>query len=731
MPDLRHLQELLKHGRAAEALPIAREAASQEPDNSDAWFLLANAERALSQADNARSALKQALLRQPFHPAYHAMEADLHLDIGQPVEAEAALRRSLSAKADFLPAVSALGVLLMDQSRFEEALPVLERCVALKPDSPAYNNNLGACHLARKQLISAIFCFQRAVQLDPAYFTARYNLARALIAKGDDAGAVPHLDRLLQQQPQHQEVLYLVGNLCHRQGDFETAFKHLKAAATTAPPKPFIINSLAEFTWEQGDLDTAKALYTTSLNSDPANVRAMLGAHLSLPMVARSYADMAAARASFEAGLSQIESRLPALKANPHAVIERDIQWANFLLAYQGQDDRSLQVRYAGVVRELLAAIAPDLVERTAPRSQSGKRVGFVSHHFFECTAGRYFASWITDLDRTRFDTVVYHTNPQRDALTNRLEAAAGTFRNAAGLGLLELARLIADDNLDVLIFPELGMHPMIFPLAAMRLAPVQCAGWGHPVTTGHASIDYFLSSAAMEPSDGASHYAEKLHALPGLGTRYTHETNAAPGSRADYKLPEGRRLYLVPQSLYKIHPDNDDLLAAVLAQDPKATLVMFASDRHRVATRIFVERLESALKARGLPTPERVRILPHQFHAQYLRINQLCDVMVDTLHWSGGHTSLDALATGLPVVTVEGRYMRGRQTAAMLRILGAEELVVPDAKALVAKAVELASESGQREVLTRKLTDSRGQLFDRQEPIRALEDFLDGVLVR
>lgn len=731
MPDLQHVQELLKHGRAAEALPIARNATSLEPGNADAWFLLANAMRALSQPVDARSALRQALLLQPFHPAYHAMEAELLLDAGQPVEAEAALRRSLSAKADFLPALSSLGVLLVDLGRLDEARQTLEECIRLKPASAPYHNNLGACLLAAKQLVPAGQSFYRAVQLDPNYFTARYNLARTLIALGDDDSAVPHLDKLLKQEPNRQEVLFLIGNLCHRQGDYETAFTHLKAAAAADPPQPVMINALAEFTWEQGDLGAAKGLYAAALNADPANLRATLGSSLSLPMVTKSAGDMAFARTTFEAGLSHVEHRLPALKANSPAAIERDIQWTNFLLAYQGQDDRPLQVRYANVVRELLSTIAPELTQRSAPRSASGKRVGFVSHHFFNCTAGRYFASWVTDIDRSRFDTVVYHTNPTRDALTATLQAGAGTFRNAAGMGLIELAQLIADDKLDVLIFPELGMHPMIFALAAMRLAPVQCAGWGHPVTTGHANIDYFLSSADMEPADGATHYSEQLRLLPGLGTRYAHGDAPATGSKADYQLPEGRRLYLVPQSLYKIHPDNDAIFSALLAQDPQATLVMFASDRHRVATRFFVERLEAALRQRDLPTPGRVRILPHQSHADYLRINQLCDVMVDTLHWSGGHTSLDALATGLPVVTTEGRFMRGRQTAAMLRMLNVDDLVAPDAASLVSKAVQIASNPGERQALAARFSAAHGQLFDRREPITALENFLDSALAR
>ena len=65
---------------------------------------------------------------------------------------------------------------------------------------------------------------------------------------------------------------------------------------------------------------------------------------------------------------------------------------------------------------------------------------------------------------------------------------------------------------------------------------------------------------------------------------------------------------------------------------------------------------------------------------------------MVDTLHWSGGNTSLDALACALPIVTLPGRFMRGRQSAGMLRLMGIDELVARDADdyvRIVARLVE------------------------------------------
>src|SRR3979409_696472 len=81
--------------------------------------------------------------------------------------------------------------------------------------------------------------------------------------------------------------------------------------------------------------------------------------------------------------------------------------------------------------------------------------------------------------------------------------------------------RAILDDAPHVLIFPEIGMDKVSAQLAAQRLAPVQCASWGHPVTSGFPTIDYFISSDLMEPRGAANHYSEKLIRLPNLSIYY------------------------------------------------------------------------------------------------------------------------------------------------------------------------------------------------------------------
>ena len=110
--------------------------------------------------------------------------------------------------------------------------------------------------------------------------------------------------------------------------------------------------------------------------------------------------------------------------------------------------------------------------------------------------------------------------------------------------------------------------------------------------------------------------------------------------------------------------------------------------------------------------------------HGAYLALNRVCDVMLDTVHWSGGNTSLDALASGLPVVTQPGAYMRGRQSLAMLKALDVPELIAGDEAAWIETAVRVGTDPDLRRSLGSRMVANSGALFGRDEPVRALEDF-------
>ena len=151
--------------------------------------------------------------------------------------------------------------------------------------------------------------------------------------------------------------------------------------------------------------------------------------------------------------------------------------------------------------------------------------------------------------------------------------------------------------------------------------------------------------------------------------------------------------------------PRTIALFARVLAAVPTARLVFFEG-RHPKLTAKFRSRIAAVFARDGIGIDGRVVFLGQCGHDDFLRVNAVCDAMLDTQRWSGGNTSLDALAAGLPIVTLPGRFMRGRQSAAMLALAGVDELVAADANDYVGIAERIAVDSPWRASLRARIRE-------------------------
>jgi CRISPR-associated protein Csy1 len=619
-------------------------------------------------------------------------------------------------------ALNELGILRADAGDAARALDCFRRAVALEPGYARAWNNVGNAERAGGDLEAAETAFGRAAAVDPSYALAWANLGAMRRERGDVAGADAALTRALALDPNQRVALQALAGLRRQLGALDAAVTLYTQAAQRDPRDANVFLQLAGTLSERDDLAAARSAYDAAIARDPALLRAALGRALTLPMIAPSGAGVASARAAYAEGLAGVERELPPrADALSEARAIDELRWTNFLLAYQGEDDKDLQSRYGDLVTDVVARRAPAYARAPARRPRGDRlRVGFLCAFFRDGTVGRYFERWITDLPRERFEVHLFNLSPEHDAVTTRVAARADAMHACPRWRPSQVAPRVRKADLDVLVYPELGMDATTFALAALRLAPRQCAAWGHPVTTGLPTLDAFFTCAAMEPADADAHYRERLVRLPGLGTRYARPVMPSPATREAVGLPEEGALLLCPQSLFKIHPDNDALLARVLAAAPRAHLVLFEG-RHPALTAAYLARLDGALAAAGLARAGRVHVLPQCAHDDYLRINALCDAMLDTLRWSGGNTTLDALAAGLPVVTLPGRFMRGRQSAAMLELIGVADTIASDVDDYVRIASRLARERAWRDDVAARVAGHRDRMFDDARPIDAL----------
>ena len=651
--------------------------------------------------------------------------------LGNPRAAIADLEGVLALAPRDAQACNDLGIAYVDAGDEDLARATFHRATTIDPNyARAWNNYGNALRLAR-QLPAAADAFGRAIAVDAGYALAWANFGTVRRELGDNANAEAALARAIAINPAQRLAIFTLAGLRREQGRLDEAVALYAEAARLDPTDANAAFLRGVTLAECDDLDGAAASFDAALTGDSGLLRAAFARRLMLPVVAPSAAAIGDARARFEMGLAALESELRERAASlvPTRALD-ELRWSNFLLAYHGEDDRPLQQRFGTLVRGVIAARAPAYLEPVAKpaRASAQIRVGFVSSFFRDCTAGRYFEHWATDLPRDRFEVFVYHLQPTIDPLGARISGRADKFHSCPRWRLSQLVSLIRDDAPDVLIYPELGMDATTFALASIPLAPVQCAGWGHPVTSGLPTIDAFFSCASMEPPDAESHYGERLVRLPGIGTRYSMPQAPGDADRARWGLPAGATLFFCPQSLFKIHPEDDARWADVLATTQETRLVLFAG-RHPALTAKFLARLSGALSARGIDSGERSHVLPQCTHDDYLRISACCDAMLDTSRWSGGNTALDALACGLPIVALPGRFMRGRQSMAMLEQSGIPELVAKDDHDYVRIAARLAEDRAWRETLAARIREGRGRVFDDPAPVAALAEALEALV--
>ncbi len=403
-----------------------------------------------------------------------------------------------------------------------------------------------------------------------------------------------------------------------------------------------------------------------------------------------------------------------------------------FFLAYQGLNDREIMRDYAGLFRapddggiaKPQAAVrmpqAAVRMAQAAVRMPDRIRVGFVSTFFRTHTLGHWMRGLVTMLSRKEFDVTVLSIGHYEDDVANFIREHAEHYVEVPRM-VAAARRLIAEQQLDVLFYTDIGLEPITYSLAFSRLAPLQCVTLGHPVTTGIDTIDYYISVEDLETSECSSHYTEKLALLKTLPIHYYRPQPRAPfRDRGHFGLAQEDHVYACLQSPFKFHPDFDELLGGILGGDPLGKLVL---------TRSLIPHWENLLRQRFATTlpdvVDRIRFLPMMDYNDYLQLLSLADVQLDPLHFGGGSTSYDGFAVGTPIVTAPSKLLRGRITYALCKQMGVLDCVAQSRQEYVQIALRLGTDADYRETVRKKILAAGSLLFECGTGIRELEEFL------
>ncbi len=705
----------------------------------------------------AEAACRMLLSSSPRDPRVPALLGNLLLARGALDEAATVLATALQIDPQCVPALVEDANLALRQGDHRRALARFDAASARLAATPALLYRIAQAAVGCQLPDRAIAALSQAQALDPGEPETGMALLRLAHWRKDHATLEATALAVLRRQPQLGEAWRLLGASRLAAGRPAEALQALTQGATHAPADVALHEAIASALdahaapaaqrvaarerllaldpsamracelglacWSANDFDQAAAAFERALSLD-ADCLPARWALFQYPrdVVHHDAGAVDAFRAQWEAGLEAFAARIEGGIVNRPDALAAATLCSNFYYHYTTDAVLEGQRRYARVVERMVRASVPEHAPTPVVADDGRVRVAVFSAHLFAHTITRLFGGMLRGLDRSRIRLAFFHHGDDatiRSELSDADDLIVSGQRDPASW-----AQAIRGFAPAVLLHTDLGMQPLAQCLASLRLAPTQAVLWGHPVSTGFEHIDVFISSAAMETHDAADRYTEKLLLLPGLGTCFAAPSRT-PRAPAELAQRDPTRIeYLFLQSVFKNLPLHDALLARIATAIPAARFHLTPHADPAISARLR-ERLEAELRGANLDPRHHLGIVRGLPPAEFLGLARAGDINLDSIGWSGGNTTLEALWFDIPTVTLPGSSMRTRHTAAMLEILELDQLIATDVEDYLRIAIELGRSADHRAELRALIAERKHRLYDDARVPASLQAFL------
>jgi predicted O-linked N-acetylglucosamine transferase (SPINDLY family) len=182
--------------------------------------------------------------------------------------------------------------------------------------------------------------------------------------------------------------------------------------------------------------------------------------------------------------------------------------------------------------------------------------------------------------------------------------------------------------------------------------------------------------------------------------------------------------VYWCCQSLPKYLPQFDQVFARIAREvgDCQFTFIEFAGNDE--VNQTFRSRLDRAFADVGLRASDHCVVLPRLEFKEFLSAIGQCDIVLDSIAWSGCNSILESLIHNLPIVTVAGDVMRGRHTFAIMNMMGVTETAARTIDEYVAIAVELGRDPEKRAAVGARIASNKHRIYRDPACVAGLEAF-------
>jgi len=604
------------------------EISKRNAEDDKLYFYLGVAARFLNKNKAAIIALEAALRLQPKNPDYLQACASAY-------EAEKDFGRAFQLVSDALKLAPRNSKVLANHAvalerinRPDEALKQYQQVLEIDANDTTANINFGTLLHKLGFKKRALEHNRKAYSRLPHVFATLYNLIDTLIANFYYQEALECCTKALDWQPRHAHLLV----------------KHAMTLSALSMPKEALVSlSLARVInpWVHKDL----LPHTRNM---PKDVGIYIDGYI-LQYEVRYFEQQACYWEYRKIYIEQLCSDFSGNAAANYAQRGKENGFRVLSLDINNEVRKALMSRISGAVSDFVWLFA--LPPFDYPRKDERRiRIGYLSPDFrFHATAV-LMRQFFRIHDRGRFEVYAYSlfNEQQIDSYRQEIENKCDVFHDVSNMSVPQIAQLINNDCIDILIDLAGYTAHCRTEVMAMRPAPIQFQYLGFAATTmGADFIDYVIIDKQLCPDGKADEFTEQVIRLPHTIYPYDNDINHSPTTfkRAEFDLPEDVFVFCCLNSSYKIDPVVFESWINILKAVPNSVLWLLGKGLD------VQDNLEREAEARGVGK-SRLVFTGRVPLEQHLPRFQLADLFLDT-YWHNAHTTgAEALWQGLPLIT-------------------------------------------------------------------------------
>lgn len=633
---------------------------------------------------------------------------------------EAALEcfyKSLEGDPNDIKSMVAVGKSLLDLSKISDSIEVFEKCLIIDSGNHDANYGLGRCYLELQEWDKSKIFLEISLKVNPEYAMTYCYLSYIELEQNHEDAAISYFNLALEKDAKCLAAYRGLATLYFKKDDYRGTLKNCHRYLKLDDKDGEIYRKMGLIYFRMGFNNAARRCFERARQyMDTPFLR--MASVTCLPVFYDTWDDIYRVRQKLIDDLDNLLSQEIVLDK------KMEICGTPFYLAYQGLDDKDIHVKIASWLSRVRCLENENDKKFQKPNGKI--KLGILSSHLCDHTIGKLFYGLISLLPKDRFEITIFSLvdHPDTNIITNYIKSRVDHYCNVVE-PIVDAVKVVEDAKCDILFYPDIGMDARSYTLALHRLAPIQCTTWGHPVTTGMETMDYFISSTDLDTEKGQDYYIEKLVRL-NSSPAYYHRPKIPPmtKTRADFGFSDNDHIYVIPQSLQKMHPDFDPILNGILEGDPVGKIAIL-SGRYKAWNGILRRRLQKTIPQHL----DRIIFLPQQKFADFCSLVKVSDVMLDPLHFGGGNTTYEGLFVGTPVVTLPSDFLKCRISYAICKAAGLDECIAYSPEEYVDVALRFGKDKDFRDRVKAKILDSHDLIYqDRRVVVEYINFFINAV---